>query len=76
MPKKPVSTPPERLVRRPEVLHRISTSKSSLDRMVRDGRFPAPRKLSARSVAWLESEVSAWIAQLASRSTTSVEVSR
>ena len=29
--------------------------------MVKEGRFPKPRRLSIRAVAWLEADVSRWI---------------
>jgi prophage regulatory protein len=33
--------------------------------MSHHGRFPAPVRLSPRAVAWIEAEVSAWIADRA-----------
>lgn len=36
-------------------------SKSHLYAMIRRGEFPAPVRLSARAVAWRESDVMAWI---------------
>jgi prophage regulatory protein len=49
------------LLRRPEVSLRTGLSRTSLYRMVKSGEFPAPRQIGARAVAWVESEVTAWI---------------
>lgn len=38
-------------------------SRSSIYKFVGDGRFPRPIRLGARSVAWLEREVEAWLAE-------------
>ena len=55
-------TPQPTLLRRPQVQQRTGLSRSSLYRFIKDGHFPAPVPLGARSVAWLESDVSDWIA--------------
>ena len=52
----------KRLMRRPEVLNITGLeSNSTLYYLINKGTFPAPVKLSARSVAWRESEVIDWI---------------
>lgn len=56
------TAPPSRLVRRPEVCDMTGLPKSTLYDYLQAGTFPAPVKLSARSVAWRLSEVEAWIA--------------
>jgi len=38
-----------------------SMTRDSIYRLARAGQFPAPRKLSERSSAWLETEVREWI---------------
>jgi prophage regulatory protein len=38
--------------------------KSTILNRVKDGTFPAPVRLSARRIAWLKSDVMAWIANL------------
>ncbi len=38
-------------------------SRTTLWRLVREGRFPAPVKLSANITAWHAAEVQSWIAQ-------------
>lgn len=55
------TTPPSRLMRRPEVLARVGLSSSTLYEMTAAGDFPAPIPIGRQAVAWLESEVDAWI---------------
>lgn len=50
-----------RILRTAEVARRIGLSKSSLWRMVRDGKFPRPTQLSAHAVGWLESDIEQWL---------------
>lgn len=57
----PALPPVQRLMRRPEVQRVTSLSRSSLYRLIAGGAFPAPVRLSTVSVAWLASEVDAWI---------------
>lgn len=52
---------PDRYVTKSEVLSRVPYSHTQLWRMVRDGTFPAPRRLGPRRVAWLESELTRWM---------------
>ena len=40
---------------------RIPFSRTTLDRLIHEGDFPRPYKLSKASKAWLSSEVDAWI---------------
>src|SRR5689334_20753685 len=55
-------TPPVRLLRIDDVADRLGgISRSQVWRMVKDKRFPKPRRLGLRAVGWLEQEVSAWI---------------
>jgi prophage regulatory protein len=41
----------------------ISMSTASVQKMVREDRFPKPRMLSGRRVAWLTREVEEWAEQ-------------
>jgi predicted DNA-binding transcriptional regulator AlpA len=43
---------PLRMLRLAEVAERLSLSRSSIWRMVKDGEFPKPRRLSSHAVAW------------------------
>ena len=51
-----------RVLRLPEVLARVSLSKSTLWRLINDGQFPQPIKLGPRATGWIEEEVDEWIA--------------
>jgi prophage regulatory protein len=55
----------DRFIGKPEVLRIIGFSGSTLWREIQAGRFPAPVPISAKRVAFLESEVRAWIANKA-----------
>ncbi|WP_201752611.1 helix-turn-helix transcriptional regulator [Sphingomonas changnyeongensis] len=52
----------DRLIRLPEVLRRTGLSRSTIYGWIENGRFPRQVQLSARCVAWYESEVNEWIA--------------
>ena len=48
-------------IRLPQVLHKTTIPKSTLMEMINEGEFPAPVALSARSRAWVKSEVECWM---------------
>lgn len=50
-----------RLLRIPEVCRQTGLGKSSIYAMIQSGLFPAPKRLGYRAVAWLQSDVKAWI---------------
>ena len=50
-------------IRLPQVKARTGLSRSSIYLKVAQGEFPAPVSLGARAVAWLSSEIDAWIAE-------------
>ena len=50
-------TPKQWFIRLPQVLEIFPVSKSTLWKMVRENKFPRPRKLSMRTSAWVASEV-------------------
>lgn len=52
-----------RLIRRKEVQAKTGLGASSIYALMSEGRFPKPVTLSIRRVAWVESEVDAWIAE-------------
>ena len=57
-----------RLIRRKEVQARTGFGASSIYAEMAKGNFPKPIFISERRVAWIESEVDAWIAErIASR---------
>ncbi len=49
------------IIRFAEVNKRTGLSKSEIDRREKAGLFPKRVSIGARSVAWIEDEVSAWI---------------
>lgn len=49
------------LLRRNEVERLIGLKRSALYKLMQSGGFPKPVRLSARAVAWRQSEVAAWI---------------
>ncbi len=57
--------PGERLLRLPEVLHRVGYKRSRFLELVRLGVFPKPVKLGPRAVAWPSSVVDDVVARLA-----------
>lgn len=49
------------LIKLPEVKRRTTLSTSEIYRRIGAGAFPKQIRLGAKSVAWLEHEVQAWI---------------
>ena len=58
----------DRLLRLPAVKEKTGLSRTTLYRWVQEGRFPRPVSLGPNTVAWRESELDRWIAQLAKAS--------
>jgi len=57
------SNAPVRLIRLPEVEKRIGLKRATIYVMMSAGKFPRQRKLATNSVAWVDREVDAWIAE-------------
>lgn len=53
---------PLQLLRLPEVVSRTGLGRSTVWALIAQGRFPKQVKLSARSAAWVASEVEQWAA--------------
>ena len=51
----------DRLLRRREVEELTGLSRASIYRLMRDGRFPLPVKVSATAVRWKASDITVWI---------------
>jgi prophage regulatory protein len=49
-----------KFIRLPEIMRRYPLSRTTIYRLIGLGQFPAPVKISSRSVAWPESSVEAW----------------
>lgn len=53
-----------RLIRLPEVQHRVGLGRSTIYRWMAEGKFPKPTQLGGYAVAWAEEDVDAWIAEM------------
>ena len=51
----------DRLLRRTEVEVRTGLSRTSIYRLMREGRFPEPLKIGSKAVRWPESEIADWL---------------
>jgi prophage regulatory protein len=54
-----------RCLRLAQVIERIGIKETALRQMMARGEFPAPFKIGARAIAWLEADVDAWISERA-----------
>lgn len=54
----------DQIIREPELLKLCGFSKATRWRLEKEGKFPARRQISKRSVGWLLSEVHEWKASL------------
>ncbi|BCL75671.1 hypothetical protein JHS3_14070 [Jeongeupia sp. HS-3] len=59
----PTIAPGASLLRLPEVNKRTALSRSSIYAAIAAGTFPAPVRLGGNSVAWVSSEIDAWIGE-------------
>jgi prophage regulatory protein len=59
-----------KILRLPDVMKATGLSRSSIYSFVKESTFPKPRKLSARAVGWLQSDIEAWIVQRVEHSAT------
>jgi len=53
--------PRDRLLRLPQVEGTIGFQKSTIYKMIAEGRFPKPVRLGTRTVAWSEAAVLQWV---------------
>lgn len=60
----PASITPTRLLRIRTVLDRVPVCRTQWYAMIKNGSAPAPVALGARAVAWRESDIDAFIANL------------
>jgi len=52
---------PIRILRRPEVEARTGFKRSQLYKLMAEGSFPRPVKLSVRAIGWREADVESWL---------------
>jgi len=58
-----------RILRRKELEERYGLPRSTIYDAIRSGAFPAPIRLGARSVGWIEAEIESWLnSRIAARS--------
>ncbi len=53
-----------RLIRIQEVMNKVGIARSTVWDMVKKGKLPRPRKLSARVTVWVESEIDEYIEKI------------
>jgi prophage regulatory protein len=51
----------DRILRKPEIQHRVGLSDPTIWRLERAGKFPKRIKLGGNSVGWFESEINDWL---------------
>lgn len=56
----------QKFLKLPDVTNVTGLSRSSLLSLVKSGKFPAPFKINARSVAWNSADVAKWQASILS----------
>jgi prophage regulatory protein len=54
---------PRRIIRKPELQHRISLSDPTVWRLEQIGRFPKRIRLGGNSCGWFEDEIDDWMNQ-------------
>jgi prophage regulatory protein len=52
---------PDRFVKLDEVKRRVGLGKSMIYRLIQEGKFPAPYKLSPSASRWSDREIVTWI---------------
>ena len=52
---------PERFLKLDEVKRRVGLGKSMIYRLIQEGKFPAPYKVTSLASRWSDQEVRAWI---------------
>lgn len=56
-----VTNKPERLIKLDEVKRRVGLGKSMIYDLIKQGKFPAPYKISPFAARWSDHEITAWI---------------
>ena len=56
-----------RFMRLPEVKQAVGLSRSQIYKLIQEGRFPAPIRVTANVSAWVDSEVAEWQRAVLSR---------
>jgi prophage regulatory protein len=53
--------PPDCFIKLDEVKRRVGIGKSMIYRLIQEGKFPAPYKISPFASRWSDREITAWI---------------
>jgi len=56
-----INSNPKTFLRLKEVSRRTTYSRTRIYELIQDGKFPAPIHLGLRAIAWLESDIDAWM---------------
>ena len=56
-----IGSSPRRALRLPHVLAKTGLSRTHTYRLIKQGEFPAPVKLSERVSVWNEADIDAWL---------------
>ena len=57
-----------RLMRAKEVQQELGISRTTIWRLVKAGVFPAPLRITSKTIAWRKSDIEAWQEQLVNQS--------
>ena len=60
---------PQRMLRRSEVEARTGLSRSTIYKLMADGGFPRPARLTPGAVRWPEAAINAWLADRSGEAT-------
>ena len=52
---------PDRFLHRDEVIEMVGMSYGAINNRMKDGEFPKSRRIGRKRVAWLQSEILAWM---------------
>lgn len=63
----PLAPPRARLLRLPEVIHRVGLRRSAIYQRMSEGSFPKSRSLGPKCAVWIEAEIDAWIRSIADK---------
>jgi prophage regulatory protein len=56
-----MTSAPDRLLRLPEVIHRVGLSRTTIYSLIATGEFPRQIVIGPRAVAWSQQELEAWM---------------
>lgn len=60
---------PDRLIRMPELLARLGICRKTVYNLLKTGELPRPLMIGSKAIAWRESQIDDWIANLQEKPT-------